>query len=329
MSRKRAVALLSSLAVSAGLLYWVFKGVDLSNVPAMVASARWEYMFAVLVIYLVEFAMRSYRWKLLVDDAGGTASWSLVYRLEAGGIALNNMLPFRLGELSRGWLLSRTASMPMVGALSTIAVERVLDVFSMMFMVSLAIEFGGDALLGQYRWIAKVMMAGLVLGLVALVFLEDVVEKLPPLRAFLKGHPAFDRKFRELISGGKALRSPRKALVIVPLSIATWLLDSSVFWFAFRTLGFELTLPQSALTLAVIGVGIATPSSPGFFGPFELFGAKALTFFGAPAASAPGMVLFVHLCVYLITTGIGLISLWTLGASLGEIWEAVGKEKTT
>jgi len=85
----------------------------------------------------LEFWFRGYRWKLLIE-ATCPVSTGTVYKLESAGIAMSNLLPLRLGELGRAFLLSRSADLSMVAALSTIAIERVLDVFSMMFIVAIA-----------------------------------------------------------------------------------------------------------------------------------------------------------------------------------------------
>lgn len=86
-------------------------------------------------------------------------------------------------------------------------------------------------------------------------------------------------------------------------------------------------LIASWTTLAAIGVAVALPSAPGFFGPYHYAARLALERFGVPSESAIAVGTLVHAIFWIQLTGIGLAVLRLRNTSLGEIDEAASGSK--
>ena len=73
------------------------------------------------------------------------------------------------------------------------------------------------------------------------------------------------------------------------------------------------------VVMRVVGVAVALPSAPGFFGVFHAACRLALVGFGVPKAEALATGTLIHAVMWLTLTGLGLGVLWLRRTSLGEI----------
>jgi len=103
---------------------------------------------------------------------------------------------------------------------------------------------------------------------------------------------------------------------VVPLLAALWALDIDVGPPG-RTLAAVYAL------LMWIGVAVAVPSAPGFFGSYHAACWVALAPFGVPKAQAIALGTLAHGVFWLTTTGVGLVVLRSRHISPAEIDEVV------
>jgi hypothetical protein len=135
------------------------------------------------------------------------------------------------------------------------------------------------------------------------------------------------RRFSE---GLGALSGGRHLFWVAVHSVIIWLVIS-VFPIvaAFLSLGIEFDSPFQALgaawvTQAAVGVAVALPSAPGFFGIFHAACRFALERFGVGPETAVAAGTLIHGVMWLTLTGLGLPVLRFRRTSLGEVEEAVG-----
>jgi glycosyltransferase 2 family protein len=69
----------------------------------------------------------------------------------------------------------------------------------------------------------------------------------------------------------------------------------------------------------MIAIGVAIPSSPGFFGPFEAFAKAGLQIYRVPAALAVTWAVGFHLLSFVPITALGAFYFSRLGLSLREM----------
>ena len=102
------------------------------------------------------------------------------------------------------------------------------------------------------------------------------------------------------------------------------------FYAGITAMGIELgsvwrTLAASYVLLAVVGLAVAVPSAPGFFGPYHLACRKALGLFGVPDALAVATGTLTHAVFWLTMTGMGLIVLRLRRTSFEELEEVAAE----
>ncbi|MBI3490895.1 MAG: flippase-like domain-containing protein, partial [Acidobacteria bacterium] len=138
------------LALAVGLVALFFHNVDLWRVAADIVRARPEWLALSLATMVVNLAIRTLRWQLLLQPLGPTTFGS-AFRATAVGFAASSILPARAGELIRPYFLARqrrharSERMSATGAFATIVLERLLDIVTVLVLLaSYVFIFGRD-----------------------------------------------------------------------------------------------------------------------------------------------------------------------------------------
>ncbi len=106
-----------------------------------------------------------------------------------------------------------------------------------------------------------------------------------------------------------------------------WLVVSpAAILVGFLALGIELRsalelIEATWVTQAAVGVAVALPSAPGFFGLFHLACKIALLRFGVPPETAVAAGTLIHAMMWVSLTSLGLLVLRSRRTSLGEVDE--------
>src|SRR5438445_9083588 len=124
------------MAVAVALVALFLHNVDLQRVAADIVRARPEWLAISLATMVVNLAIRSLRWRYLLEPLGRT-SFASAFRATAVGFAASSVLPARAGEVIRPYFLARTdrgERMTATGAFATIILERLLDVVTVLVL---------------------------------------------------------------------------------------------------------------------------------------------------------------------------------------------------
>ncbi|MEJ2710577.1 MAG: lysylphosphatidylglycerol synthase transmembrane domain-containing protein, partial [Anaerolineales bacterium] len=112
------------LVISAITLAAVFYIADIGEMLNALRLANYGLVAAAFTLSFAWLAVRAVVWRTLLQDK---AAYSPVFFTICEGYLLNNLLPFRMGELARAFLLSQKARLDFWSVLSSIVIERVLD----------------------------------------------------------------------------------------------------------------------------------------------------------------------------------------------------------
>src|SRR5919198_5870418 len=139
MTRTSWLRLLVSFGISGVLLVLVVRAVDPTGMRAALAAADWRVIPLAIVLYFAGVWFRSARWGLLLPEH--TVSTPTLCRGLVVGFTVNNLLPVRMGEVARAYLLSRWCRVPYGATLASLIVERILDGLSLAALLLLALLF--------------------------------------------------------------------------------------------------------------------------------------------------------------------------------------------
>ncbi len=307
--------LLVSLAVLAGL----FRFFDWQDVILALRQGEWAYLLLALPFYLLSYLLRSLAWRTILQEAAPLRQVFLTMHV---GYLLNNVLPFRLGELGRAYLLGRTLGFWRV--FSTILIERAFDMIlaASLLLGTLPFIFAESNAGGT----AAVVGGVVVLGLFVFYLLArnrqwalSTFERLGARWPFIL--KAGRERLDAFLAGLEVLTSLGRFLRILGWMAASWGMALMVQWMVLRAF-YPAAVPlHAAFALAVSALGVAVPSSPGYVGVFEAAIVGALAAFDIPFATAFADAVVLHLLYVAVTGVFGLFGLFTSGARLGDIFQ--------
>jgi uncharacterized membrane protein YbhN (UPF0104 family) len=329
MNGKRALTAVLGLAGTGFFLWLALRNVRLSELSQALSGAHWIWLVPMAAIVYLDLFVRGVRWKVLLSRARPSApTWELV-RLEAIGLGVNNVLFLRLGEVARGVLAAKRLEISVFAALSSVVVERVLDVAALLTIFILASGAAPGFVPAPVRGGAMVVLCGALVALVALVFAEGAVAPGGVVERSLRPWPKVHALVEQLSLGAAVLRQPTAALKAAGLSLILWSVDAGVYWAGARALGLGAVMdyPRSVLALSWAGASSALPAAPGAIGTFEAVVTTIVVKFGATHEQAFAYALVCHAVMYLLVTITGLILLYRVGLSLADLRGAVEKEK--
>ena len=314
-----------SVAVSVVFLGFAVRKVDWAEAGAALAAAQYLYVLPMLFTSIWSLYIRAQRWRVLLRPVGNPAMRTLVAATNIGFMA-NMVLPLRMGEVIRPVLLSRKEREPLGGILATIVLERIFDLFMILFLfgVSAATVSVSDAVRQWgYRLFGVAMVVAAAVAFVrwqealALRLLGWLLRPLPPRFA-----QPIEEFFRGFVRALEILDSPLTFLQVLGWSLYLWLVISSTY--AFGVLAFDLRVPLvvgSVAVMAVIAIAVSAPSAPGFIGAFQLGCTLGLAIFGVSQSQAIAYSIVLHLSQFVGTVGAGLYSLTREGMSLRQLEE--------
>jgi glycosyltransferase 2 family protein len=322
VNRER-ISIVVGLVVTGLCLYLAARNVDVVQLKAVLAEAKWRWIPAMVAISALDLTIRAARWRLLLGQGG---LWTL-FRLEAIGLAVNNVLFLRLGELTRAVVGARELGLPVATLFASVVVERALDVAALLSIFNLAALAVPGMAAASVRGAALAVLAAALGGLAILTVAEAHLKPGGRLEVLLRPWPKLHDLVEKLAQGAQALRHPGQAAAILALSLALWLCDAVIYWVSAAALNLTafIDYPRSILILSWAGAGSALPAAPGAVGTFEAMVTKIVTDLGAPAHAAFGYAVFCHMVMYVCVTGLGLVFLYRVGLSLAGLKEALAR----
>jgi len=350
MKKKTTISLILGVLISALALFLAFRNVPFSDLINYLASINYFWTLPAVLIASISFALRAYRWQIILESARKVSFWQAFHPLMIG-FMINCILPGRVGEVARPAILKRRESVPFSTGLATVAAERVFDVtillvlFAALFVMvkidpNLDITFGGYHLNRQTLIIAGRSILQMLLVLIAGIIMVSFGKTRKAINSFIMGIPtaffftttAFKNKIQtrfctpliefvdNFASGLALVKNPTMIYICIGLSIVIWGLAAlSYYIMALGCPGIELSFLEISATMIIICFFIALPSVPGFWGIWEAGGVFALTLFGVSAKEAAGFTLANHAVQIFPIIIIGLVSAMVTSINIWQV----------
>lgn len=309
--------LVSALAL--GTFIYLF---DLTRIAATLARLElWVLLPGALGISLA-FRLRSLRWMLLLRPVG-RLPYGQVRDVLLTGFMINNVLPARAGELARALVLWKVAGTSRRATLTTVAMERLLDMAVLIGLLSaLGMLFDVPDWARGLGTVTSALLCCITAGVAWMAFHHTSLFRLAEAVLFFlpsrvrQGLLGFMSRF---VDGTRALRDPRLTAGALLLSVAVWLTEAGVFLLVIHGMGLGLPVWSAAFVLVVSNFGIAAPSAPGHVGTFDAACSGALMALGVSGPEALTTALVIHVLLYSVVTGNGLWAMWRLELKLKDI----------
>jgi uncharacterized membrane protein YbhN (UPF0104 family) len=273
-----------------------------------------------LAIVMGDLVVRSLRWRILLSYAAPHARAPRLFQLETIGLAINNVMFLRLGEIVRACLAARELGISLLTALASIIVERMTDTMALAFLFGAAAQFFPELVPTAIGRMGLMAAGAVVAALVILALVEGYLNG-SASEGFLGKYPRALELLGSAALGTRALHSWTAVVQVGALSFLLWTLDAGLYWSGARAVGFQPNLGygQSVMVLSSAAASSFLPAVPGSFGAFEQAVKYVMVRFGFDAAAALGYAGFVHLVAYLAVTLLGIVFLYRAGHSLASL----------
>lgn len=314
------------LIISVAFLYWVIVQVqDIERVGEALRQAQYFYLVPAIVAYFAGVWLRTLRWRFLLRPVKPVAATRLFSVVVIGYMA-NDVLPARMGEFVRAYVLGQREGISKSTSLATIVLERVFDGLAMLtFLAAVALVFPFSSYLQNLAVLTTALFLVALGGAIFLAFRPGVAQAafarlLPLLPARLKA--GSERIVVSGLGGLTAMRSRSTLLAAFLLSVGAWLCEAGMYMLV--AMGFFGTLPFEAvlLSVAVANLGTMIPSSPGYVGTFDALAMFSLGLFGYGGETVLAYVAVLHMALIVPVTLLGFFYLWRENLSLGGLQAA-------
>ncbi len=319
------------LLITVACLAWVLWGVELDVVRSCLADFRWWAVLPMFGLYFMAHTVRCFRLRLLL---GVPIPFLRLLSVNSIGFLAINVVPMRLGELVRPYLLLEKDGVPFGGSMAAIFVERLLDMLSLLIMLLLVgvvvqLPPGGVEVAGiDLVAVGQTVAGGISLG--GLIFIASVVFVGEPIiglvvrglglanQAFGQRIGSFLRQFqRGLVELG---RTPSKALGVVLLTACLWVFTVAGLWMVLLGLPqLDLGLGEAMVVWALTLAAFTAVPTPGFLGSHEAGCSAALRLLGLDPSLAATVAVLIHVGQLSFTVGLGLLFTAHEGLSLRDL----------
>lgn len=245
---------------------------DLTEVAATLNGAHPVWLLVALAASWSTFPLRGLRWRMILAASGLNISRRAATEILTLSFWVNCVLPAKMGDVYRGWLLKHNGATSFGNAVGTVIAERLVDLATVALLgaASTFVAFGGKlppTALALTALALGVAAATTLLLLVARGFAAALVYALPIPDAIKSGFTNAATSLRAG-SGGRVIQTA------LPLSIAIWLGESIRLAAVAAALGIFVVNPAAgqigiasalfvALVSAVLTVVPFTPAGIG------------------------------------------------------------------
>ena len=115
---------LPGLIISAIAILILIRFSNWPEVLDVISGIKLGWFFPAIIFFMISVGLRAWSWMIILQKK---VNFGRVFLTLNEGYLLNNILPFRLGELGRAFLLSETTQLSGFFVLSTIVIERTYD----------------------------------------------------------------------------------------------------------------------------------------------------------------------------------------------------------
>ena len=295
-----------SIGVSLACLYFAFQQVNLLEVFTALSNTNLSYIISALSVTAITFFLRALRWKTLLKNP---RYLTLQHYLSSThiGYFLNNILPFRAGDIFRAKLLSNhDKDIKLSYLIGSLVAEKIIDLWVIGLFTIILILLGYTNLFG-IQFVLTVIAISFVSSLI-IFGRQSLSNKLlisfPSLTNFVAGYKLVSKNRFRLLSW----------------SMLLWISFVLYVIFSLKAIGVNLTLEQSLGLTIISSIVTSLPIAPAAIGTYHLAVIYCLhNLYGFNLELAQTGAIIMHSIFLLYSIVIGYIYLLSENLNIGLI----------
>lgn len=324
--RKFDVKTWLGIAISLFFMFMLFRKMDFNQLWSALIHVDYRFIMLAIVCNFISYFFRAVRWHyLLIPEK--SISLSSLYPATIIGYMANNILPARLGEFVRAFVLAQREGLQTPAVFASLVIDRLFDGFTVMLMLmftlitlqlppgmadaELALRTGGKITFILY---AVVIVFLYVLkrhttrtlawtGMVLKPFPRSVAERLLPLLG-------------SLIGGIKLSSKGGHIAALLASSLVVWIFCLLPVDMVLRGFGIHLPITASMFILVLLVFAVMVPAAPGYIGVYHSACYLGLSAFGVEKSTALSVALVLHGVGFFPVIAAGAYYVWKSKLSL-------------
>jgi len=305
-----------------GGLIWVLRDLQPANLLGQLTRINWWWIAVALVCDVGSYVCQGVRWRLLLRPVGEITMVQSTQAIYAG-LFTNEILPMRVGELARAYLVSRWTAAKFVAVIPSMVVERLFDgvwLAAGIGLVAMFTPLPADLLVaGDALGVIAILAAGLFIWFAFRQPKQARERRLPDWAPAGKLLRAAGGLFERMSGGLRGIGRTRAFYCSFAFSLALLILQTLAFWLVMRGYGIRLSFRAGAAVFLIVRLGTAIPNAPANVGSYQFFTVVGLTLFGVDKTLATGFSLVVFALLTLPLLLIGFVAFSRSGMTLMKI----------
>lgn len=311
--------------ISIFLIYITFSKIDISLFFHHLSKFKLSYIGLFLLSTFFEIFFRTLKWYIILKSFTDI-EMNKIFRFEVISLGVNNILPFRMGELTKVFLVSKYYHLSKTTVLSTVFIERLIDtVMLFLLLISYSIV-GGIAIPFIDKKNAVYIIISIVLFIyIFFVYSEKIAHK-ELLKKFEKKHPYIHSVFIKIRNGGLCFHKTSATLLIITTAALQWHFDVLNNYIVAKALSIDLiTFAKAALTVVAGSLSTSIPSMPGYFGNYEYAISRLCMLWGVERELGTLFAALIHIISYITITLAALIFIYYEGINIKNLISSKGR----
>lgn len=302
--------------ISAVALFLAFRGIEWNQLGAALAQANYVYLLPSAGLLLIAMMIRAERWRWLFGERRSRISFTRAFSTLTIGYFITNTFPLRLGEVARTLFIARDGAVTIAHTASTIVVEHVLDVLTILGIL-VALLAGGNVPLPDWALQgAKFSALGFGAALMVMLILvwqrtrverwaEQLLDRTPRLNT-----QTWLQRVIHILDGFAILQPGKPLLIIVFWSITGWLASALTFHLALMAFIPDPPFIVSLFVTVTSTFALLLPATPGGIGVLQYAIKLSLLVFGIGETTALSFAIVFHVMEIIVMDVIGAVALW-------------------
>lgn len=328
MNKKIDLKFWVGIGISIFFMVLLFRKIDFGQLVIALRSVDYRYIVLSVIFTFVSYFLRAVRWRyLLISEK--VIPLSSLYPATIIGYMANNLLPARLGEFVRAYVLARREQLETPSVFASLVIDRLFDGFTVLLM--LLITLFTVRLPSGMEDAATALKAGgvamflLYCGVLVFLFLLKLqtMRMLSVVRSLLKPFPQRISEsaipmLGSFIGGIRLSSRSRHIAAIFLSSILIWTFAVLPVDTTLRSFGIDLPITASMFIMVLLVFAVMVPASPGFIGTYHYACVMGLSVFGIPETTALSIALIIHGTSFFPVIAAGFYHLWRNKISLSD-----------
>ncbi|WP_417840785.1 lysylphosphatidylglycerol synthase transmembrane domain-containing protein [Terasakiella sp.] len=280
--------------------------IDVKTVVEALSQFEIQYLPIAFLGLALGYSIRIYRWCYILKAVEPNVQTRACVAPFLAAIALNNVLPFRMGDIIRAFVFPRSMNISRLNGVGSLLIERILDLLTILFCFFFSLQVIDKIQLPEeFILFCQVAMIGVLLAFVFLFLLQKL-----DLSAYLQKKTRLSELGSNFVQALALMSDLRLLLMTIVFSLILWCAEAAFYFMILLGFGIEVNSVAALLSMSVATLSTLIPSAPGFIGAFHIATFAVLSALGYDEGFSGSAAILIHLALWGGTTSAGGLMLF-------------------